>query len=46
MSTWSGRAGALLARRGFKEFKKRFDQSEYGGAPLLARARGHSIIYA
>ena len=28
MSTVSGRAGALLARRGFKEFKKRFDQSE------------------
>lgn len=43
MSTVSGRAGALLARRGFKEFKKRFDQSEYGGAPLLG-VRGPVII--
>jgi glycerol-3-phosphate acyltransferase PlsX len=43
MSTVSGRAGALLARRGFKEFKKRFDQSEYGGAPLLG-VRGPCII--
>ncbi len=43
MSTVSGRAGALLARRGFKEFKKRLDQSEYGGAPLLG-VRGPCII--
>ena len=43
MSTVSGRGGALLARRGFKEFKKRFDQSEYGGAPLLG-VRGPCII--
>jgi glycerol-3-phosphate acyltransferase PlsX len=42
-STVSGRAGALLARRGFKEFKKRLDQSEYGGAPLLG-VRGPVII--
>jgi len=42
-STASGRAGALLARRGLKEFKKRFDQSEYGGAPLLG-VRGPCII--
>jgi glycerol-3-phosphate acyltransferase PlsX len=39
----SGRAGALLARRGFKDFKKRLDQSEYGGAPLLG-VRGPVII--
>jgi glycerol-3-phosphate acyltransferase PlsX len=42
-STVSGRAGALLARRSFKEFKRRFDQSEYGGAPLLG-VRGPVII--
>jgi glycerol-3-phosphate acyltransferase PlsX len=43
MSTVSGRAGALLARRGFKDFKRRLDQSEYGGAPLLG-VRGPCII--
>jgi phosphate acyltransferase len=42
-ATVSGRAGALLARRGFKDFKKRLDQSEYGGAPLLG-VRGPVII--
>src|ERR1700754_306928 len=40
MSTVSGRAGALLARRGFKEFKKRLDQSEYGGGGGGRRAGG------
>src|SRR4030081_1593266 len=39
----SKRVGALLARRGLKEFKKRLDQSEYGGAPLLG-VRGPCII--
>ncbi|MGC2658633.1 MAG: phosphate acyltransferase PlsX [Bryobacteraceae bacterium] len=29
------KAGALLARGAFEDFKKRVDYSEYGGAPLL-----------
>jgi glycerol-3-phosphate acyltransferase PlsX len=34
-ATLSGQVGALLARQAFKDFKKRLDYSEYGGAPLL-----------
>ncbi len=43
MSTVTARAGALLSRRAFKDFKKRLDYSEYGGAPLLG-VRGPCII--
>jgi phosphate acyltransferase len=34
-STWRGRLGFLLAKPCFRNFKKRMDYSEYGGAPLL-----------
>ncbi len=34
-STITSQVGALLSGRAFKEFKKRLDYSEYGGAPLL-----------
>jgi len=34
-STVTAQVGALLSRKAFNAFKKRFDQSEYGGAPLL-----------
>src|SRR6202046_687274 len=35
--------GSLLARAAFKEFKKRVDYSEYGGAPLLG-VKGVCIV--
>lgn len=35
--------GAVLARNAFKDFKKRMDYSEYGGAPLLG-VKGVTII--
>jgi glycerol-3-phosphate acyltransferase PlsX len=35
--------GYLLAREGFKDFKKRLDYSEYGGAPLLG-LKGVAIV--
>jgi glycerol-3-phosphate acyltransferase PlsX len=35
LASFWGRFGYLLARRSFKNFKKRIDYSEYGGAPLL-----------
>jgi glycerol-3-phosphate acyltransferase PlsX len=38
-----GKLGYVLARSAFKDFKKRIDYSEYGGAPLLG-ARGVCII--
>jgi glycerol-3-phosphate acyltransferase PlsX len=34
-SSAMGKLGALLAKGGFRKFKKRIDYSEYGGAPLL-----------
>jgi glycerol-3-phosphate acyltransferase PlsX len=34
-ATITRKIGSLLARAAFKEFKKRVDYSEYGGAPLL-----------
>jgi glycerol-3-phosphate acyltransferase PlsX len=34
-ATISGKVGYVFARSAFKEFKKRVDYSEYGGAPLL-----------
>ncbi len=35
--------GAVLARNAFRDFKKRMDYSEYGGAPLLG-VKGVTII--
>ncbi len=42
-STLSSQVGALLARNAFKEFKRRLDYSEYGGAPLLG-VKGACIV--
>jgi phosphate acyltransferase len=42
-STLSSKVGGLLSRRAFRNFKKRVDYSEYGGAPLLG-VRGVCII--
>ena len=42
-STVTARAGALLSRNAFRDFKKRLDYSEYGGAPLLG-VRGVCIV--
>jgi glycerol-3-phosphate acyltransferase PlsX len=39
----TGQMGFLLARRALKQFKKRLDYSEYGGAPLLG-VKGVCII--
>lgn len=43
MSRLSGRIGGWLARESFRDFKRRVDYSEYGGAPLLG-VRGVCII--
>ncbi len=42
-STVTAQVGALLSRKAFDLFKKRFDYSEYGGAPLLG-VRGVCIV--
>ena len=42
-STVTSQVGALLSKKAFKEFKKRLDYSEYGGAPLLG-VRGVCIV--
>jgi glycerol-3-phosphate acyltransferase PlsX len=42
-STLSAKVGYVLARRAFRNFKKRVDYSEYGGAPLLG-VKGVCII--
>jgi glycerol-3-phosphate acyltransferase PlsX len=42
-ATIAGQMGYLLARRAFREFKKRLDYSEYGGVPLLG-VKGVCII--
>jgi phosphate acyltransferase len=42
-STVTSQVGALLSRKAFKEFKRRLDYSEYGGAPLLG-VRGVCIV--
>jgi glycerol-3-phosphate acyltransferase PlsX len=41
--TMQTKVGALLSRPAFRNFKRRFDYSEFGGAPLLG-VRGVSII--
>ncbi|MGC1783388.1 MAG: phosphate acyltransferase PlsX [Acidobacteriaceae bacterium] len=42
-STVTAQVGALLSKKAFNDFKKRLDQSEYGGAPLLG-VRGVCIV--
>jgi glycerol-3-phosphate acyltransferase PlsX len=42
-STLSSQMGYVLARNAFKEFRKKIDYTEYGGAPLLG-VRGIAII--
>ncbi len=42
-STVTAQAGALLSRKAIGAFRKRLDQSEYGGAPLLG-VRGVCIV--
>lgn len=42
-STIFRQIGAVFARAGFEEFRKGFDYSEYGGAPLLG-VKGNCII--
>src|SRR5271155_694266 len=42
-STVTSQVGALLSQKAFKEWKKRLDYSEYGGAPLLG-VRGVCIV--
>ena len=41
--TLSSKVGYVLSRKAFREFKKRVDYSEYGGAPLLG-VRGVCLI--
>jgi phosphate acyltransferase len=41
--TVTAQAGALLSRKALREFKKRLDYREYGGAPLLG-VRGVCIV--
>ena len=41
--TLQAKVGAVLARQGFEEFRKRVDWSEYGGAPLLG-VKGVAIV--
>ncbi len=42
-STVTAQVGALLSRKAFANFKKRFDYTEFGGAPLLG-VRGVCIV--
>jgi glycerol-3-phosphate acyltransferase PlsX len=42
-SSLSAKAGYLLARKAFRDFRKKIDYSEYGGAPLLG-VRGTAVI--
>jgi len=42
-STLSSKVGYVLARKAFRNFRKRVDYSEYGGAPLLG-VKGVCII--
>jgi glycerol-3-phosphate acyltransferase PlsX len=42
-STFTGRVGSLLTRRGLRHFRRRVDYSEHGGAPLLGVA-GVAIV--
>ena len=42
-STISSQVGYVLARKAFKDFRKKIDYSEYGGAPLLG-VKGVTVI--
>ena len=42
-SSLSAQAGYVLARKAFKDFRKKIDYAEYGGAPLLG-VRGTAVI--
>src|SRR5262249_19409265 len=42
-STMTMRVGSLLMRRALRQFRRRVDYSEYGGAPLLG-VRGAAIV--
>jgi len=42
-ATITRQIGAVLARNGFSDFKRRMDYSEYGGAPLMG-VKGVTII--
>lgn len=42
-STITSQVGALLSRKAFVDFRKRIDDSEYGGAPLLG-LKGVAIV--
>ena len=42
-STFTMRVGSLLTRRALRQFRRRVDYSEYGGAPLLGVA-GVAIV--
>jgi glycerol-3-phosphate acyltransferase PlsX len=42
-STLSSQVGYVLSRRAYKDFRKKIDYSEYGGAPLLG-VRGVTVI--
>jgi glycerol-3-phosphate acyltransferase PlsX len=43
MASIQTKAGALLTRPAFRQFKKRLDYAEYGGAPLLG-IKGVTVI--
>jgi glycerol-3-phosphate acyltransferase PlsX len=43
MSSWINKLAAMILRRSFKNLKRKFDYSEYGGAPLLG-IKGVCII--
>jgi glycerol-3-phosphate acyltransferase PlsX len=42
-STLSSQVGYVLSRKAYKDFRKKIDYSEYGGAPLLG-VRGVAVI--
>ena len=41
--TLSAQIGYILSQKAFREFKRRLDYSEYGGAPLLG-VKGITIV--
>jgi glycerol-3-phosphate acyltransferase PlsX len=42
-STLSSQVGYVLSRKAYKNFRKKIDYSEYGGAPLLG-VKGVTVI--
>jgi len=42
-STLSSQVGYVLSRKAYKNFRKKIDYSEYGGAPLLG-VKGVAVI--